>query len=82
MRIRQVVLELTILDRRENLFLLLLSFFSLPILRVGQWFSKKVPKINLIIFILDFIIEAPFKIFVEAVEEWFSFLKEKREEIS
>lgn len=82
MRIRQVVQELTILDRRENLFLLLLSFFSLPILRVGQWLSKKVPKINLIIFILDFIIEAPFKIFVEAVEEWFSFLKEKREEIS
>jgi len=82
MRIRQVVKELIILDKRENLFLLLLSFVSLPILRVGQWFSKKIPKINLFIFILDFVIEAPFKIFVEVVDEWFSFLKEKREEIS
>jgi hypothetical protein len=82
MRVRQVVKELTILTRRENLLLLLLTFVSLPILRVGQWFSKKIPKINLFIFILDFVIEAPFKIFVEVVEEWFSFLKEKREEIS
>ncbi|MFA6588665.1 MAG: hypothetical protein WCT08_06425 [Patescibacteria group bacterium] len=82
MRIRQVVKELTILDKRENLFLLLLSFISLPILKVGQWFSKKIPKFNLFIFILDFIIEAPFKIFVETVDEWLNFLKEKREEIS
>ena len=82
MRVRQVVRELTIMQRRENLFLLLLSFFSLPFLRTGQWLSSKIPKINLFVFLLDFIIEAPFKIFVEVVEEWFSFLKEKREEIS
>ncbi len=82
MRVRQVVRELSIMERRENIFLLLLSFFSLPILRMGQWFSKKVPKVNLFIFLLDFVIEAPFKIFVEVVDEWFSFLKEKREEIS
>ncbi|MEK7570112.1 MAG: hypothetical protein AAB515_01560 [Patescibacteria group bacterium] len=82
MRVRNVIRELTIMERRENIFLLLLSFVSTPILRVGQWFSKKVPKVNLFIFLLDFIIEAPFKIFVEVVEEWFSFLKEKREEIS
>lgn len=82
MRVRNVIRELSVMDRRENIFLLLLSFVSTPILRVGQWFSKKVPKVNLFIFLLDFIIEAPFKIFVEVVEEWFSFLKEKREEIS
>ncbi len=81
MRVRQVVRDLVILDRRENLFMLLLDFFSLPILRVGRWFSKKIPKFNLFSFILDFIIEAPFKIFVEVVEEWFSFLREKRDEI-
>jgi hypothetical protein len=81
-RVRGIARELTLRDRRENLFLLLLSSFSLPILRLGQWFSKKVPKVNFIVFFLDFVIEAPFKMFVEAVDEWFSFLKEKREEIS
>ncbi len=81
-RVRGLAKELTLRDRRENLFLLLLSSFSLPVLRLGQWFSKKVPKVNFIVFFLDFIIEAPFKMFVEAVDEWFSFLKEKREEIS
>ena len=82
MRVRQVISELSVMERRENLFLLLASFFSTPILRVGQWVSKRVPKVNVFIFLLDFIIEAPFKIFVEVVEEWFGFLKEKREEIS
>ncbi|MEK7639762.1 MAG: hypothetical protein AAB424_01305 [Patescibacteria group bacterium] len=81
-RVRGIARELTVRDRRENLFLLLLSSLSLSILRVGQWLSKKVPKVNFIVFFLDFIIEAPFKMFVEAVDEWFSFLKEKREEIS
>lgn len=79
--IRQTIKELEIIDKRENLIAIIIDFFSLPVLRVGRWFSTKAPKINIFIFILDFIIEAPFKIFIEVIDEWLSFQKEKKEEI-
>jgi len=53
----------------------------LPFLKVGQFVSEKISKINIFVFILDFIIEAPFQVFLEVIEDWFAFLKQKKEEI-
>ncbi len=73
--------ELIIIDRREGFLNLLLDFLSLPIVRMGHWFSVKMSKINVFVFLLDFIIEAPLKIVLEVVEDWFSFVREKKEEV-
>ncbi len=80
-KLRYEIKELVIVDEKDNLMTIILDFFSIPILRVGQWVSNKTPKVNLFLFVLDFIIEAPFKIFIEVVEDWVSFQKEKKEEI-
>lgn len=80
-KIRNEVKELVIVDEKDNLVTILIDFFSIPILRVGQWISSKTPKINLFVFVLDFIIEAPFKIFIEVIEDWVSFQREKKEEL-
>ncbi len=80
-RVRLLSKELLVVDQRENLFTVLFDFFTLPILQVGRWISIRVPKINVLIFFLDVIIEAPFKAFLEASEGFFGFLREKREEI-
>lgn len=80
-KLRREAQELVILDERDSLLTILVDFFSLPVLRVGRWLSEKTPKINLFIFILDFIIEAPLKIFVEVIEDWVSFQREKKEEM-
>src|SRR3989344_2679811 len=77
-KLRREAKELVILDDRDSFMTVILDFFSLPVLRVGQWLSEKTPKINLFIFILDFIIEAPFKILIEVFEDWTSFQKEKK----
>ena len=69
------------MDKKENPLVFLINLFTLPFLRVGHWMSEKFSKINVFVFILDFIIEAPFKIFLEVIEDWIAFLKEKREEI-
>jgi hypothetical protein len=37
--------------------------------------------VNVFVFILDFIIEAPFKIFVEITEEWTKYVKERKDDI-
>ncbi len=80
-KIRQGVRELVIVAKKENPIAFLINLLSLPFLRLGYWFSIKFAKINLFVFIFDFIIEAPFKIFLEVVEDWIAFLREKKEEI-
>jgi len=81
MKLRSQVKELIILDHKDSIISALVDFVSLPVLRVGQWVAAKTPKINLFLFVLDFIIEAPFKMFMDIVEDWISFQREKKEEI-
>lgn len=80
-RIRQQTRDLIVISERESLLTTTVDFFIVPILQVGRWISLKAPKINVLIFVLDFIIEAPLKTLIEVVEDWFSFLREKKEEV-
>jgi hypothetical protein len=80
-RIRARVRELHVIETHENILGLLADFFYTPILAVGKWLSEKFSRMNVFVFILDFIIEAPFKILVEVTEEWAKYVKERREEI-
>jgi hypothetical protein len=80
-RIRKVARELVIVERKESFINFIMDFFYIPIVAVGKWLSVKFSRINVFVFILDFIIEAPFKIFVEIAEEWTKYIKERKEEI-
>jgi hypothetical protein len=81
MRIRRSSRELIIYRQKEPVLMSVVDFFFLPIINVGRWLSFKFSRINIFVFFFDFIIEAPFKIFIQVLEEWFSFLREKKEEI-
>ncbi len=80
-RLRLAAREFVAVERQDTLSNLIIDFFSLPILRAGQWLSETVSRMNVFIFFFDFIIEAPFKIFLNVLEEWSSFMKEKKEEL-
>ncbi len=80
-RIRQQTRELVVLNASENILTAIIDFFTVPVLQVGRWISIKAPKINVFIFILDFIIETPFKTLMEVTEQWFAYLREKKEEV-
>lgn len=81
-RIRRSAKELIIIPPKENIFSFITDFFYIPIVTVGKWLSEKFSHINVFVFVLDFIIEAPFKIFVEVAEEWTKYVKERKEDIS
>lgn len=81
-RIRKRVRELMVIEERENIFGLLIDFFSVPVIAAGKWLSEKFSKLNVLVFILDFIIEAPFKLFVEIAEEWAKYVRERKEDVS
>lgn len=81
LRVRQLAKDLVVLDRRDNVINVLIDFFTIPIVRAGRWLSLNFSKINVFVFILDVIIEAPFKLIIDVFEDWFAYMREKREEI-
>ncbi len=80
-RIRLNAREFFVIDDKVTLRQSVIDFFSIPILRAGRWLSLSISKINIFLFFFDFIFEAPYKIFLSLLEEWFTFAKEKKDEL-
>jgi hypothetical protein len=79
-RIKQIANMYRLIEK-TSFFTPIVDFFFMPILSLGKVFSEGVSKLNFFTFIFDFIIEAPFKLIIEVIEEWISFVKQKKEEI-
>ncbi|KKS89995.1 MAG: hypothetical protein UV63_C0008G0015 [Microgenomates group bacterium GW2011_GWC1_43_11] len=79
-RIRQSAKEYEMIER-QGILEPIIDFFFLPILYAGDFLSKEIAKINIFIFIFDFILEAPLKVIFEVIEEWIRFIRTKKEEI-
>jgi hypothetical protein len=80
-RLRMTAREVVVVEEKQSILSVFIDFLSLPILRAGRWLSQSIRKLNIFLFIFDFLFEAPFKLFLSILEEWFSFMKEKRDEL-
>jgi riboflavin transporter FmnP len=80
-KIRRTAKEWVVIEKRENIVGFMIDFFSVPIVATGKWLSGKFARLNVFAFVLDFIIEAPFKVFVEIAEQWTRYVKERKEEL-
>ncbi len=80
-RVRGIAKDYSLESERESFLSSVKDFVFLPVIKVGQWLSLKIASFNVLSFVLDFIIEAPLKVFLEVFEEWIHFVKEKKEEI-
>lgn len=81
-RIKRNARSLVVVESKETIFSFLWSFLYIPIISTGKWLSGKFSSINIFIFFFDFVIEAPFKIFVTVAEEWGKYLNERRENLN
>ena len=79
-RIRLSAKEYEMVDR-QGILEPIFDFFFLPILRAGHILSREIAKINIFIFLFDFVLEAPLKVIFEVAEEWIRFIRIKKEEI-
>ena len=79
--LRRMINDLVVVKKRERFLWLFIAQFFDPIMRLGQWLSFKIARINVLIFLFDMLIELPFQAFVDITEEWFSFMKEKKEDL-
>ena len=80
-RVKGMVRDYKISKEDDQFLVQLFDFLSLPILKVGKWFTLNFSKVNIFIIIVDIMIEAPFKIILKIVDEWVTFLKEIKEEV-
>ena len=62
----------------ESISGLLLNLFATPIVRTGRWLSRKFSSVNVFVFLMDFILEVPFKFVLGTFDSFISFLKEER----
>jgi hypothetical protein len=80
-KIRERAKELQVIPEKGGFFTFLTDSFSLPFLRMGRWLSRQWLKYNLILVLIVALIDMPFQVFVEFLEQWRTFTKEKKEEI-
>lgn len=80
-RIRRSVDDLRVIPKREGALAALFSFLALPVLEFGRWLAQNIRQLNVVLFLMDRVLEAPFKLLIDIAEEWFEFVRDRREEI-
>lgn len=73
--------ELHVTEEKGTFLGFLIDLFSLPILQLGNWLSTWFTKHNAIVVLFNSLLDMPFQAFIEFLEQWGAFLKEKREKI-
>lgn len=80
LNIRAKAQELTVFEK-SSLFDFILDIFSIPLARIGQWFSKKWKEYNVFSILFSLIIDSPLSNFIGFIEDWRNYLKENKSEI-
>lgn len=68
-------------DAKQSLLTPFIDILFLPIISVGMRLTDGISQINILIYLFDFIIEAPFKVIFNFFEQLFSYLHAKREDL-
>lgn len=80
-RINQTAKIYTVSQEKQNLGSILFDFFFMPFIQLGRHLTLGMSQLNIVLFIFDFIIEAPFKGIFAFFEHWFLYLKTQRESL-
>ncbi|MBU1033594.1 hypothetical protein KKI22_01430 [Patescibacteria group bacterium] len=59
----------------------LLELFSIPLAKIGQWFSNQWKKYNIFAALFTAVIDLPFSTSIRVIESWRNFLKERSSEM-
>lgn len=81
-RIKRDIKKFIIIESKEGFLGFLLDFFYTPIIATGKFLSDNASRVNIFVFIMDFIIEAPFRAFVDIFDAWLRYIKERKEDLT
>ncbi len=74
--------EISMEEKKPKVLGFLIDIFALPFITVGRWGLSALSKLNILVVIFNLVIELPFQIFVQFVENFRGFIKSKKEEIN
>jgi len=80
MVIKQRSKELTVKES-GNFIEFVVNFFSVPMAKLGAWLASKWKEYNFISVFFTALIDMPFSTFIEGIEGWREFIKQKSSEI-
>lgn len=80
-KIRERSRELEMIREKESILIVFLDIFSIPLMRIGKWLSGQWARFNVLVILFNFLLDLPFQSFIEFLEQWRNFLREKKEEI-
>jgi hypothetical protein len=72
--------ELNLEKEKATILKFLLDLVTIPFMTIGKWVISGLSKLNVLVLIFNLVIELPFQLFVEFIENFRSFLKSKKEE--
>jgi hypothetical protein len=79
--IKQRAKELTV-EERVGFWDFFIDILSVPMAKLGQWLSNKWKEWNIVSVFFTALVDMPFSTFIGFIENWSSFIKEKKGEIS
>jgi len=80
-KIRKRSRELHVTEKKDSFFQIIIDLFSVPVMSLGKWLLARWKKINILGVAFNVLIDTPFLIFVQFLEQWRYFLKEKKENL-
>ncbi|OIO50220.1 MAG: hypothetical protein COV41_02285 [Candidatus Brennerbacteria bacterium CG11_big_fil_rev_8_21_14_0_20_43_10] len=80
-RLRKTANELAAVETKEHVLTTIIEFFLFPIVEIGKFLSRAISSINIAVFVFDFLIETPLKSLTNILEEWFSFMRERKQNL-
>lgn len=80
-KIRKRARELHVTEKKDSFFQIIIDLFSVPVITLGKWILARWKKINILGVAFNVLIDTPFLIFVQFLEQWRYFLKEKKENL-
>lgn len=80
-KIREQAKELHMIDQKDSFLATITDLLALPIILLGKWFTLRWKRYNVISAAFNALVDMPFSVFVEFIEQWRYFLQEKKEEL-
>ena len=80
-KIKERAKELSIEEEKGGFFGFMIDWVSLPFIQAGKYLSGQWKEYNKNLVLLATLVDLPFQVLIEFLEQWRYFVKEKKEEI-
>lgn len=81
LKTRNIATDLIVIPERRTIFTPLIDMVATPVLSVGKRLSESVSAISPLPLLFDYVFESPIKGTIRIVEEWNSYIKDKRDDV-